>query len=182
MTEEFMKKFLILIMSLGFNSCKSPTQPDTYKSRYAAIVSDTCKTLDRKQERDGVYKTSKGECVVIADYMVKEGEQCKSEIQCEVEAMRQARLQRVINQNEQDLANLEILEKMPICLGLKGGENSRVAYTKAQGYCLLKRSKEAQIAASRAYKEKLRALEEESKKNDPVRKNPTQEPIPNLAQ
>lgn len=184
-----MKKFLILIVLLGALSCKSPsmqitkTQPDsiveTYKNRFATTPwwADICKNLDKKQEGEGVYKTSEGECVSIADYMVKEvGQQCNGKIQCEVEEMREARLQRVKNETKQFYADMEILAKLPICKGLKGGEKSKVLL-QTQGYCLLPRSNEATIAAVRAYDKKLRTELEEENKKYPVKRNANQKPI-----
>lgn len=94
-----MRKILILITLLGFNSCKNIDQhgsePDLFfTKKNAPIVREICETLDFKQAKDGVYKSSDGECVVTGDYpVVREGERCQSKMHCEIEELRAARLQ-----------------------------------------------------------------------------------------
>lgn len=177
-----MKKILILIILLGFNSCESIDQYSSAQGsltrKNAHIVHEICVTLDLKQEKDGVYKSSDGVCVVTGDYpMTREGEQCKSKVHCEIEEMREARLQRVIKENQRFMTNLEILEKLPKCKGLNGGEKSKVVYKNDKPYCILKRSDKAAAAASRVYSEKLKADMKELNRTDPVKNSPNSEPI-----
>lgn len=141
--EKFMKKILIIIILLGFNSCKNIDQhgsePDLiFTKKNAQIVHEICETLDFKQAKDGVYKSSDGECVVTGDYpVVREGERCQSKMHCEIEELRAARLQSAREWGESIIKTAEIIEKLPRCKGLNGGEKAKIVYKNDQPYCFL---------------------------------------------
>ncbi len=138
-----MKKVLILIILLFFNSCKNiephnSEQDLILTKKNAHIVQDICGILDLKKEKDGVYKSSDGVCVVTGDYAVtREGEKCKNKMHCEIEEMREARLQHVLEEQESMLKAAKIIEKLPTCKGLNGGEKPQIVYKKDQPYCIL---------------------------------------------
>lgn len=180
-----MKKILILIILLSFNSCKKTMQSDPtigtyFKDKFADIFDNTCNNLDKKQERDGMYKTSKGDCVFIADVLaLKEGEICNSEIQCEVEEFKEARLQSAISEHNEFAEAVIMLAKLPTCKVQNriGGAHTEILYKNNEPFCILRRSAKAVESADRAYNNKLERL----KKTNPVKNNHNSEPIKNTA-
>ena len=180
-----MKKILILIILLSFNSCKKTIQNDPtigtyFKDKFADNFDNTCNNLDKKQERDGMYKTSKGDCVFIADVLaLKEGERCNSEIQCEVEEFKETRLQNYIREYNEFAEAVIMLAELPTCKVQDriGGEHTEILYKNNEPFCILRRSAKAVESARRAYSKKLEGL----KKTNPVKNSYNSEPIKNTA-
>jgi len=180
-----MKKILILIILLSFNSCKKTIQNDPtigtyFKDKFADNFDNTCNNLDKKQERDGMYKTSKGDCVFIADVLaLKEGERCNSEIQCEVEEFKETRLQNYMREYNGFAEAVIMLAELPTCKvqDYIGGEHTEILYKNNEPFCILRRSAKAVESARRAYSKKLEGL----KKTNPVKNSYNSEPIKNTA-
>lgn len=115
-----MKKLSIILTTFALFSCVAnpsaqapqPTRPESGTERYlrlkAAGFYETCRKLGKKQELDGAYRISKGECIVISEHLTKEGEKCISDIQCEIQEMRAARVGGVIKKINKELIAREI--------------------------------------------------------------------------